>query len=81
MSAPTREMYVESEGGAVAQIVHRGQALVRAQARLGQDLTVSDGFRSVPRMLMDYPFRPMLAMESRVKFHGVIPSTRFFRLA
>ena len=42
---------------------------------------ISDWFHFVTQGPMDCPFRPMLAMEFRVKFHGVIPSTRFFRLA
>ena len=47
----------------------------------GQDLDGRDDFRSVTRGSMNYPFHLMLAMEFCVKFRGVIPSTRFFRLA
>ena len=37
----------------------------------------SGQFRSVPRGSVDYPFRPMLTLESRVKFQGVIPLSHF----
>ena len=37
----------------------------------------SGQFCSVTRGLMDCPFRPMLAMKSRVKFHRVIPWSLF----
>ena len=58
-----------------ARSVKRGISLWGAQKPYTTE--PSGQFRSVPRQSMDYPFRPMLTMESRVEFHGVIPLSRF----